>query len=135
MTGDEKWLANVLNANGLSLDDVLSTLNIHPGNWTKEQWNEIMSYLNDLPSLDYPSESIVDDIDELIAEQGTQAMVIVSYGVNAGQLIFTGFEDATNQRYYGSPASPKTTAHFPLTLAQARTLFFKQNCTLKQSQQ
>lgn len=126
MNQDMKWVSQVLTANGLRLEDVLATLHLHPAPWTQAQWDLLLGYLNDLPALDYPAASIMDELEALDG----QDMVLVSYGVSSGQLIFTGFEDMTTGEYHGSPANAKTTAHFPLTVLQARDLFFKQNCTL-----
>ena len=134
------WLTGVLAANGLNESDVQKALGMPEGELNrlvqdeeadKAAWNQVLSFLNDLPSLSYPAADILEDLDDCIRNSGAQVGCTVYYGVNASDLIFTGFRDVVTDRYYGSNSSSPALKSLHLTLQEAWDLFFKRNCTLQ----
>lgn len=135
-----KWLPQVLTANGMNEQDLEKALQLEPGSIrelmdkdeaTGTVWDAVLTWFNDLLSLSYPAANILDDIRDYIQAAGPDAGCEVYYGVNAGNLIFTGLRVTDTGAYYGSDTDSPLLAAMHLTLKEAQTLFFKQNCTLQ----
>lgn len=135
-----EWLPQVLAANGMAEQDLEATLKLQPGTVRELMmenraqgpvWNAVLSWFNSLPALSYPAADILPRIDSCIREAGEDARCLVYYGVSASDLIFTGLRVEDTDAYYGSDTESPALSVLHLTLQEARTLFFKQNCTLQ----
>ena len=136
----QAWLTGVLSANGMDEQDLEKALGLKPGTVRilaaddeaqPAVWNEVLTWFNDLPTLDYPAADILARIDSCIQAAGPESRCTVYYGVNASDLIFTGVRDTASDAYYGSDSESPLLRTLDLSLGEARELFFKQNCTLQ----
>lgn len=133
------WLAQELKTNGMTAEDLENATGITEGpvmdilahdTAPKDVWDAVLGWLNDLPALNYPDPSILDQIRACIQNAGPDGECLVYYGVNAKDLIFTGLQDLATMESYGANTETEGLAQLQLTLAEALQLFTKQNCTL-----
>lgn len=134
----KEWLEEELKANGMTLQDLSDQTGIslrklekltNSDEGDKEVWNTVLTELNSYPSLDYPSASILEDLQNDMNQVGPEAECTVYYGVDSGDLIFTDYK-LPGRGLHGANQTLEFLAALHITLEEAYELFEKQNLTL-----
>lgn len=134
-----KWLKDILNANGFTAEDLAGQTGLSEHQIEKvladepadrETWNTILTEINNYPTIDYPADSILQDLSGFIEEEGPSAECIVYYGVNSGDLIFADFTMPGDREEHGANVNLSMLSTLKITLQEAYELFKKQSLTL-----
>lgn len=121
------WLEQILQANGQTIQDLqeqtgldTSTINelLNDQTGTRPEWNEILTWYNNLPTIWYPDKTILDQIRQDITNDGEEAPAIVYYGVNAKDLIFAGYQNLADMQYHGAQVHTDQLAKLHITLGE-----------------
>lgn len=134
-----QWLKKVLAANGytpeelinqtgLSEREVENVLNDKPAK--KDTWNVILTQINNYPTIDYPSDEILQDLKRDIEQETAQARCYVYYGVNSSDLIFCDYTLIGSNQEEGANVNLQMLSSLNLSLQEALELFTKQSLTL-----
>ena len=133
-----KWVEQILKENGMTKSDLCEQTGLSKetverllkdGEATKEVWNIVLGQLNAEPTIDYPSESILGDLENDMNRLGPEAECAVYYGVNSKDLIFTDYQ-LPGESEHGANEQVARLSKFHITLEEAYELFEKQNMTL-----
>ncbi len=115
MKKDGEWLKQKLAQNGFDLQDLSKQSGISlerleeiaaSQSTDQEDWNVILSVLNDYPTLYAPSSDLIGEIQSRIEAAGEDDPCTVFYGVNQGDLLFVlcQFSDLS---LHGANVSPQ----------------------------
>lgn len=134
----KEWLIDELHRNGMSLEDLSSQTGIgmedlkrlsDENEANQHIWDVVLGQLNFYPTIDYPSESILEDLQNDMNQIGPEAKCTVFYGVNADDLIFTDYQ-LPGEDDHGANVDIYQLSKLHISLEEAYELFEKQNMTL-----
>lgn len=133
-----QWVKELLKENGMSEKDLCEQTGLsekvvdrllNEDEADEQTWNVVLTQLNTYPALDYPAESILEDLQNDMNQLGPEAECAVYYGVNDGDLIFTDYK-LPGQHDHGANEPIDQLSVIHITLEEAYELFEKQNMTL-----
>ncbi len=134
MKKDGEWLKQKLAQSGFTLEDLASQSGLpqqqlekmaNNEEGTDEEWNMILSVLNDYPTLYMPSADLLDEIRNQIQSSSPTDPCTVYYGINQSDLLFVlcRFADLS---MHGANVDPQYLFSLDLNLGQALRLFQEQ---------
>lgn len=133
------WVKEVLKDNGMTVDDLCSQTGLPKEKVMKliehdeadeNTWNIVLTQFNTYPTIDYPNEMILSDLENDMNQVGPEAECAVFYGVNDQQLIFTDYK-LPGKEDHGANEPIERLSKLHITLEEAYELFEKQNAALQ----
>lgn len=137
---DGKWLVQKLQQNGFTLQDLAGQSGIalpvlekiaNSDEGSAQDWDTILSVLNQYPAVRYPASDILDDIAADIETYGSDAPCNVFYGVSDNSLVFCEYQCLDGGGLHGANVDTTYLSMMQISLADLQVVMTRQNCTIE----